>query len=96
VNSFLSNALALIKGDIEIDGIPVLIGALQAFQKPNPLGLAGQAEAAELYLIGNGPAAMVAAEVTIVQQAVTDMSARLAALQAAASAAANPPVPAKP
>jgi hypothetical protein len=85
--SFLSNALALIKGDIAVDGIPVLIGALQQFTKPNPLGIAGQAEAAELYLIGNAPGALVSAETTLLQQAVTDLSARLTALQAAATAA---------
>lgn len=89
-NTFLSNALALIKGDISIEGIPVLIGALQAFTKPNPLGVGGQAAAAELYLLGNAPAALVAAETTILQQVVTDLSARLTAMQAAATAASVP------
>lgn len=88
MNSFLSNALNLIKGTISIDGIPVLIGALQEFTKPNPLGVAGQATAAELYLIGNAPGALIAEETTLLQQAVTDLSARLAAMQAAAAAAA--------
>jgi hypothetical protein len=95
MSSFLSNSLALIKGDISADGIPVLIGALQQFIKPNPLGLAGQASAAELYLLGNAPGALIAAETTLLQQAVQDLSARLTALQTAATAAqAGAPKPA--
>jgi hypothetical protein len=85
MSSFLTNALALIKGDIDVDGIPVLIGALQQFTKPNPLGIQGQATAAELYLIGNAPAALITAETTLLQQAVTDLTARLTALQTAAT-----------
>lgn len=88
MSSFLTNALTLIKGDISADGIPVLIGALQQFTKPNPLGVGGQAAAAELYLLGNAPGALIAAETTLLQQAVQDLSARLSALQTAATAAA--------
>ena len=94
MNSFLSNALALIKGDISVDGIPVLIGALQQFLKPNPLGISGQAGAAELYLIGNAPGALIAAETTLLQQAVSDLSARLTAMQAASTKAPAAPAPA--
>jgi hypothetical protein len=89
MSSFLTNALTLIKGDISADGIPVLIGALQQFIKPNPLGVSGQAAAAELYLLGNAPGALIAAETALLQQTVTDLSARLTALQTAATAAAG-------
>ena len=90
MNTFLSNALALIKGDISVEGIPVLIGALQAFTKPNPLGIGGQAAAAELYLIGNAPQALVAAETSLLQQTVNDLSAHLTAMQTAATAKPTP------
>lgn len=82
--SFLSNALALIKGDLEVDGLPVLIGALQILQKnPTILGV----DAAEAYLLGNMPAALLTAETSLLQQGINDLSADFAKLQAAAAAA---------
>lgn len=95
MSNFLTNALALIRGDLEADGIPVLIGALQVLEKPNPLGIVGQAEAAELYLLGNVPAALIEAQTTVLQQAINDLSADLAAIQAKATAAITK-APAKP
>jgi hypothetical protein len=87
--SFLSNALAVIKGDLEASGIPVLIGALQILQKsPNAMGVA----AAEAYLLGNAPAALLSAETNLLQQGITDLNAKLQALLAAAQ---NPTVPPK-
>ncbi len=91
--SFLSNALALIKGTLEVDGLPLVIGALQVLQKsPNAAG----ALAAEAYLLGNAPAALLSAETSLLQQGINDLQARLAALTAAAATtvAAAAPKPA--
>lgn len=87
MSNFLSNALAVIKGDLEVAGLPVLIGALGVLQKsPNALGVA----AAEAYLLGNAPAALLAAETTVLSQGIADLNAKLQALMAAQTAAAKP------
>jgi hypothetical protein len=82
----LTNALNLIKGELQLDLLPVVIGALQVLQKsPNAMGVA----AAEAYLLGNAPAALLSLETSLLQTGISDLSARLQALQ---TAAANPPV----
>jgi hypothetical protein len=87
-SSFLTNALNMIKGTLEIDAIPVAIGALQILQKsPNATGVL----AAEAYLLGNAPAALLSAETSLLQQGINDLSARLQALQAAAVGAKPAP-----
>jgi hypothetical protein len=81
--SFLSNAMALIKGELEVTGIPIVIGALQILQKsPNAAGVL----AAEAYVLGNAPAALLTGEASLLQTAITDLSAQLAKLQAAGAA----------
>jgi hypothetical protein len=86
--SFLSNALNLIKGDLEIDGLPLVIGALQVLQKsPNAQG----ALAAEAYLLGNAPAALISAETQLLQQGISDLSAKLSAIEAAQNGVASAP-----
>lgn len=87
VPSALSASLALLKSDLQIDFIPVLIGALQALQKsPGALGIA----AAEAYLLGNAPAALLAAETSVIQTGIADLNARLTALETAGQAAVKP------
>jgi hypothetical protein len=91
--SFLQNLLNLIKGQLVIEGVPVAIGALQVFEKsPNAAGVA----AAELYVLGNAPAALLAGETTLLQTVITDLSTQLAAYQQAAQTAAAAPAPAAP
>jgi hypothetical protein len=81
--SGLSNALALIKGDLEVTLLPVVIGALQVLQKsPGEQGIL----AAEAYLLGNAPAALISGETQLLQQGIADLSAKLAALEAAGTA----------
>jgi hypothetical protein len=86
------NALiTLIEGGLEVNLIPVGIGALQILQKsPNIAGI----EAAKLYILGNAPAALLNDATTLLQQEVTTLTAKLQAAQAAAAAlqaaAANP------
>jgi hypothetical protein len=79
--SFLSNAVALIKGDLEADGIPVAIGALSILQK-NGINAASIA-AAELYLMGNAPAALITAEQQFAQQELAALSTALAGIKIA-------------
>lgn len=79
--SALSNLLSLIKGDLEVDLLPVAIGGLQVLQKsPNAAGVA----AAEAYVLGNAPAALLTGEAQLAQTVINDLSAELAKLQAAA------------
>jgi hypothetical protein len=81
--SALTNFLNVIKGDLEIALLPVGIGALQVLQKsPNAAGVL----AAEAYLLGNAPAALLAGETQALQSGINDLEAKLAALQAAATA----------
>ena len=81
--SGLSNALALIKGDLEVTLLPVVIGALQVLAKsPGAQGVL----AAEAYLLGNAPAALISGETALLQQGITDLNAKLQALEAAQAA----------
>jgi hypothetical protein len=83
--SALSNLLNLIKGDLEVDLLPVAIGALQVLQKnPSALG-AGEAEA---YVLGNAPAALLAGETQLLQTGINDLNAIFQKMQAAQTAAA--------
>lgn len=76
-NSALSSALTLIKGDLQVDLLPVIIGALQVLQKsPGGQGVL----AAEAYLLGNAPAALIATEAQLLQQGIADLEARLQAV----------------
>jgi hypothetical protein len=82
--SGLSDALNLLKGQLEVDLIPVIVGALGVLQKnPGPVGVA----AAEAYLLGNAPAALLTAETGLLQQTINDLEAQLAKLTPAAPAA---------
>lgn len=82
----IQNALNFIKSDLEVTLIPVVIGALQAYQKsPGALGLA----AAELYVLGNAPAALLQAESGVISAGIADLNAILQT-ELAAQAAAKP------
>jgi hypothetical protein len=79
----LTNLLTLIKGELQVELLPVAIGGLQVLEKsPNAAGIA----AAEAYVLGNAPAALLAGQTTVLQTAITDLEAQLAKLQAAAAA----------
>jgi hypothetical protein len=79
VNSFIT----LIKNSFEPDLIPVAIGALQILAKnPTILG----ADAAEAYVLGNAPAALLAGATTLLQQEIAALTAKLTALQTATPA----------
>ena len=85
--SNLSLANGLLK-TIEVELIPVVVGALQVLQKsPNAAGVL----AAEAYLLGNAPAALVAGETSLLQSGIADLQAALAKLQAPAVAPAASP-----
>ena len=76
VNSFIT----LLEGNLEVNLIPVAIGALQILQKnPSILGI----EAAKAYVLGNAPAALLNGATTLLQQEITALTAKLAAMQAA-------------
>jgi hypothetical protein len=76
----VNSLLDLIKSNLEVELIPVGIGALQILEKdPSILGI----EAAEAYVLGNAPAALLGGATTLLQQEVTALQAKLAALQAA-------------
>jgi hypothetical protein len=84
----VNSLLTLIESNLEIDLIPVGIGALQILQKsPNLAGI----EAAKLYILGNAPAALLSGATSILQQEITALTAKLVAYQAAAG---TPPKPA--
>lgn len=81
--SNVNSLLDLIKSNLEVDLIPVGIGALQILEKePGLLGI----EAAEAYILGNAPAALLSGATTLLQQEVTALNAKLQALQTAAAA----------
>lgn len=81
--SNVNSLLTLIKSNLELDLIPVAIGAFQILQKsPNLLG----AEAAEAYVLGNAPAALLSGATTILQQEIANLTAKLQAMQAAQAA----------
>jgi hypothetical protein len=83
----LSSTIAYIESDLEIALIPVVIGALQIFQKnPNLLGAA----AAEAYILANAPAALLTAEAGAVNGAINTLNTKLQALLAAAQAPTKP------
>jgi hypothetical protein len=83
--SNVNSLLDLIKSNLEVDLIPVGIGALQILEKdPSLLGI----EAAEAYVLGNAPAALLSGATTLLQQEVTALNAKLQALQAAQTSAA--------
>jgi hypothetical protein len=80
VNSFMT----LLEGNLEVNLIPVLVGALQIVQKnPSILGI----EAAKAYVLGNAPAALLSGATTLLQQEITALTAKLTALQTAAKPA---------
>lgn len=79
--SLLQNAFNLLKGDLEADGIPVVIGALSILQKQG-VNVASLA-AAKVYVLGNAPAALLAAEQTFAQQELTALSTDLQAIKPA-------------
>jgi hypothetical protein len=87
VSNALTNLMTLIKGDLEVDLIPVAVGALQILQKsPNLLGV----QAAEAYVLGNAPAALLSGATTLLQQEIAALEAKLAALQPSGPPAAAP------
>lgn len=86
MSSALSNLVAFLKSDLEVELLPVAIGGLQILQK-NPS--AAGALAAEAYVLGNAPAALLAGEAALLQQGVNDLQAELAAAQAQAAATAS-------
>jgi hypothetical protein len=89
MSSSVNNLITLIKTQFEVDLIPVAIGAFQILQKsPNLLG----AEAAEAYILGNAPAALLSGATTLLQQEIAALTAKLTAFQAAQSAPATPAV----
>ena len=93
MSSSLNNLLTLLKDTLEVDLIPVAIGALQIYQKsPNILGL----EAAEAYVLGNAPAALLAGATSVLQQEVSTLAAALAAAQAKLTAVTTPAVSKSP
>jgi hypothetical protein len=78
MSSNVNGLIALIKNDFEPELIPVAIGALQILLKsPNLLGV----EAAEAYILGNAPAALLSGATTLLQQEVAALEAKLTALQ---------------
>lgn len=96
MSNSISNFLAFLKGDLEVELLPVAIGALGVAQKtPGAEGIV----AAEAYVLGNAPAALLAGQASVMQVGINDLQAQLAAaqaqlakLQAAQSAApATPP-----
>lgn len=90
----LANAIAFIKSDLEVNLIPVIIGALQILAKsPNALGVA----AAEAYVLGNAPTALLAVEQAAITQGIAALSAFLQAeITKAAAPAAVTSVTIKP
>jgi hypothetical protein len=84
MSSNVNSLITLIKSNLEVDLIPVAIGAMQILQKqPNLLG----AEAAEAYILGNAPAALLSGATSLLQEEVAALQAKLTALQAAQSTA---------
>lgn len=83
----LQTVLNFIKSDVEVELIPVVVGALNIIEKqPGAPGLL----AAEAYVLGNAPAALIAGQTQLLQEGINDLNAELAKIQAAASAAPKP------
>ena len=82
--SNVNSLLTLIESNLEVDLIPVAIGALQVLQKsPNLAGI----ETAKLYILGNAPAALLGGATTLLQQEITALTAKLTSMQTAQTAA---------
>lgn len=80
--SNITNIITIIKSNLEVDLIPVIIGAMQILQKsPNAAGVM----AAEAYILGNAPAALLAGATTLLQQEIAALTAKLTAMQTAAA-----------
>jgi hypothetical protein len=80
--SNVNNLITLIEGNLEVDLLPVAIGALQILEKnPSLLGI----EEAKAYIFGNTPAALLSGATSLLQQEVTALNAKLQAMQAAAA-----------
>lgn len=81
--SFLSNVVALLEGELEVNAIPVVVNALTIYQKnPNALGLI----AAEQSILANGPAALLTAESAAVAALNSAIQAKLQAQLTSAQA----------
>jgi hypothetical protein len=81
--SNVNSLITLIKSNLEVDLIPVAIGALQILEKnPNILGI----DAAEAYILGNAPAALLSSETSLLQQVIASLTAKLLAMQTGATA----------
>lgn len=77
--SNVNSLLDLIKNNLEIELIPIAIGAMQILEKsPNATG----ALAAEAYILGNAPAALLSGATSLLQAEIAALSSKLAALQA--------------
>lgn len=89
--SIFSNALALLKDDIEVDGIPVVQTSIAIYQKnPTPLGRAAAIQS----LMANAPVALLTAESQFFTAGINEVNTILAAelTKAQAALAANKPV----
>lgn len=85
--SALSSFIAFVEAELEVDFIPIAIGALAILQKsPNALGAA----AAEAYVLANAPAALLAAETGTVTAGINALNTKLQSWLAAAQAASAP------
>lgn len=86
--SSLSAFLTFVKNDLKKEFIPIAIGALQEAEKtPGALGIA----AAEAYVLGNAPAALLQEETSVIQQGISDLQARLTTLESATQVATAVP-----
>lgn len=83
----VNDLITLLKSNLELDLIPIAIGAFQILEKsPNAAG----AMAAEAYVLGNAPAALLSGATSVLQQEIAMLTAKLQALQAAPAAAPKP------
>jgi hypothetical protein len=82
-SNFLSNAWNLVKADLEVNEIPVLINALQVYQKnPNQLGKLAAVQS----LVANAPVAALTAEAEVAQEMLAVGNADLQNILANATA----------
>ena len=79
MSSFIQNSLKFLETDLESDGLPVLIGAVQILQKQG-INVASIA-AAKLYVLGNAPAALLSAEQQFAQQELAALSTTLSTIK---------------
>jgi hypothetical protein len=89
--SQLSNFVAFIEADLEVDFIPIAQGALAILAKsPNALGAA----AAEAYVLANAPAELLAAESSLINAGFAEVSSKLQSwLSSAQTTLASAPKP---